>query len=544
MTTEARMNRRQFLGGMTVAAAGAMFGQRGFGASAQGVIAVRGKQGSSPMKKPNIVLFNPDEWRGDVAGYLGNPAAMTPNLDRVVREDGVAFAQAFCQNGVCTPSRCSFMTGWYPHVGGHRTMSHLLHPADGEPNLLRVLKANDYFVWWGGKNDLLVKQDDYRLDCDVRNRGGKSESMWMLNRSAEWRGAPGDPRYYSFLVGRLPHSEGKDHYHDHDWAQVQAAAEFIRSYDGKKPFCLYLPLTYPHPPYAVEDPWFSAIDRAKLPPRPKAPPDWRGKPVLLGELARRQNLGGFDEAWWTELRAVYYGMCARVDAQFALIVQALRDKGLYDDTALLFFPDHGDFAGDFGLVEKTQNTFEEGLVRVPFVVKPPRGIACRPGVRQALVELVDVPATVYDLAGVDPGYEHFGRSVLPVVAGGADEHRDAVFAEGGRLSGEKQAMEQESYNRSPDPKTSLYWPRISLQVSDEKPWHGKAAMCRTHDTKYVYRLYEAEELYDLKKDPLEERNVAGDPAYASTLESLRRRLLCWHVETADVVPMVGDARDA
>jgi arylsulfatase A-like enzyme len=495
------------------------------------------------MMKPNIVVFNPDQWRGDVAGYLGNPAAITPALDRIVREDGVAFAQAFCQNGVCTPSRCSFMTGWYPHVRGHRTMHHLLNPAAGETNLLRVLKDNDYFVWWGGKNDLMVKQDDYRLDCDVRHQGGKCAPMWMMDRAREWRGAPDDPRYYSFLVGRLPQSVGHAHYHDSDWAHVQGAEAFIRNYDGQKPFCLYLPLTYPHPPYAVEEPWFSVIDRAKLPPRAQAPAAWRGKPALLGELARRQNLAGFDEAWWTELRAVYYGMCARVDAQFALIVQALRDKGLYDDTALLFFPDHGDFAGDFGLVEKTQNTFEEGIVRVPFVVKPPRDRACEPGVRQALVELVDVPATIYDLAGIEPGYAHFGRSVLPVVAGGPDEHRDAVFAEGGRLTGERQAMERESHDRQADPTTSLYWPRISLQVSDEKPWHGKAVMCRTHEAKYVYRLYEPEELYDLQRDPREECNVAGDPAYASTLEDMRRRLLRWQVETADVVPLETDPRD-
>ena len=61
--------------------------------------------------KPNIVIFNPDQWRADVLGHLGNPAAVTPNLDRLVAEDGVSFSNAFCQNTVCTPSRCSFMTG-------------------------------------------------------------------------------------------------------------------------------------------------------------------------------------------------------------------------------------------------------------------------------------------------------------------------------------------------------------------------------------------------------------------------------------------------
>ncbi|MEM6429352.1 MAG: sulfatase-like hydrolase/transferase, partial [Deinococcota bacterium] len=73
-------------------------------------------------KQPHIVIFNPDQWRGDVLGHLGNEAAVTPTLDTWIQEDAVSFSNAFCQNPVCTPSRCSFMTGWYPHVRGHRSL--------------------------------------------------------------------------------------------------------------------------------------------------------------------------------------------------------------------------------------------------------------------------------------------------------------------------------------------------------------------------------------------------------------------------------------
>ena len=88
-------------------------------------------------KKPHILIFNPDQWRGDVMGHIGNRAAVTPSLDSIVETDAVSFTNAFCQNPVCTPSRCSFMTGWYPHVRGHRTMFHMLQP--DEPMLLRDL---------------------------------------------------------------------------------------------------------------------------------------------------------------------------------------------------------------------------------------------------------------------------------------------------------------------------------------------------------------------------------------------------------------------
>jgi arylsulfatase A-like enzyme len=67
-------------------------------------------------------------------------------------------------------------------------------------------------------------------------------------------------------------------------------------------------------------------------------------------------------------------------------------------------------------------------------------------------------------------------------------------------------------------------------------------MCRTRDFKYVRRLYEADELYDLRADPGEQRNVAGDPSYAAALAQLKERLLTWYQETADVVPFETDRR--
>ena len=155
-------------------------------------------------RRPNIILFNPDQWRGDVLGHLGHPAAVTPNLDRLVREDGVSFSRAFCQNPICTPSRCSFMTGWYPHVRGHRTQHFMLQP--DEPNLLKVLKDNGYFVWWGGKNDLVPAQGDdpWSAHCHVKDRP-RAVRKWMHHPDIynPPRGEPGSDSYYSFFVGRL-----------------------------------------------------------------------------------------------------------------------------------------------------------------------------------------------------------------------------------------------------------------------------------------------------------------------------------------------------
>ena len=497
-------------------------------------------------KQPHIIIFNPDQWRGDVLGHMGNPAAVTPNLDRFAETEGVSFASAFCQNTVCTPSRCSFMTGWYPHVRGHRTMYHMLHPEHGEPNLLKTLKDNGYFVWWGGKNDLTPGQSDISPYCNIRFRPSQADyKRWGCSPregthggDLAWRGTKDGDNFYSFLKGRLD-KQDDDIYGDGDWAIVLGALDFIRDYKGAQPLCMYLPLNYPHPPYCVEEPWFSMIAREKLPPRAMHPEDWAGKPSILKGIWANQHLQDWTEDRWTELRATYYGMIARTDHQFGLLTNALKETGMYDDSAVFLFSDHGDFTGDYGLVEKTQNTFEDVLSRVPFLIKPPAAVPVKPRVSKALVELVDFATTVYDLAGIEPGYDSFGQSLLPLLAGATDEHRDAVFCEGGRRQGELQAMERES---SCSGNEGLYSPRIRLQTTDDGPYHTKAAMCRTHTHKYVQRLYEQDELYDLVADPMEEHNVIGDPDYRDVLRALKDRLLRWYMETCDVVPRQTDKR--
>jgi arylsulfatase A-like enzyme len=492
--------------------------------------------------RPHILIFNPDQWRGDVLGHAGNPAALTPNLDRLVATEAVSFRSAFCQNTVCTPSRCSFMTGWYPHVRGHRTMHYMLRP--DEPCLLKRLKDEGYFVWWGGKNDLVPGQHDCRPYCDVRYASTPDDfRRWGhpprpgLHGVSEWRGTPESDTFHSFYAGRL--DTGTDTiYCDGDWATVFGAIDFIRRAPRGRPLCLYLPLQYPHPPYGVEEPWFSATDRRLLPRRIPAPASWDGKPSLLKGIWERQRLQTWTEERWTELRAAYYGMCARVDHQLGLLLQALREAGLYNDTAVFCFSDHGDFTGDYGLVEKTQNTFEDCLARVPFVIKPPRGVAVRPRVSEALVELVDFPATVFDMAGIAPDYTHFGRSLLPLLSGATDEHRDVVFCEGGRLQGEDHCREGDF---SPDDVLRHYWPRLSIQWESHVA-HGKAVMCRTRRHKYVRRLYETDEFYDLERDPGETTNRITDPACAAEIARLRERLLTFFLETGDVVPHQPDRR--
>ncbi len=478
-------------------------------------------------RSPHFVFFIPDQWRGDVIGHLGNPSARTPHLDRLVDEGAISFRHAFCQNPVCTPSRCSFMTGWYPHTKGHRTMDHLLKKE--EPCLLHYLKQAGWQVWWGGKNDLTR---DVAGACHIRHHAEPAHANLHVDQS--WRPSQED---YSFYVGRLAKNAGEDIYLDADWCHVLEAEQVIANHSSDKPLCLFLTLEYPHPPYGVEEPYYNSIPRETMPTRVSPDSLSEGKPMIQAAIRQRQNLEDRDEAWWTELRATYYGMCSRVDDQFGRIVDALRKAGLYDDTALFFFSDHGDYTGDYGLVEKAQNLFEDCLTRVPLIIKPPASINIRPGIRTGLVELVDIPSTVYDLAGLTPPYTHFGRSLVPQFLNDVP-HRDAVFCEGGRLEREPHCAEL-----SANIPGNLYWPRVSIQ-NESAAAHGKAFMCRTARYKYVWRLTEPDEFYDLEKDPYERHNRIGNPAYELEIKKHRDELLSFLGQTADVVPWTPDARDS
>ena len=305
-------------------------------------------------KRPHIIIFNPDEMRADALGHLGNPAAVTPNLDAFAASDAVSFQNAFCQNPVCVPSRCSFFTGLYPHVQGHRTMTYLLRP--GESSLFGELKQAGYHVWMNDRNDLYAGQypgwAEQHAD-EIHYSGGGKRAPGPLRQDV--RGERGNPYFYSHFEGQLGLDEQGKNYTADD-AAVDAAIRRIGQWkEGDKPLCMFLGLFYPHTPYEVEEPYFSAIDRAKLPPRIR-PEACTGKSDMMDRIRTYADMSGMTEDGWKELRAVYLGMCSKIDDQFGRLCAALKVAGIYDDSAIFVLSDHGDFTGDYSLVEKAQRT--------------------------------------------------------------------------------------------------------------------------------------------------------------------------------------------
>lgn len=329
-------------------------------------------------------------------------------------------------------------------------------------------------------------------------------------------------------------------YRDGDRANVEGAIDFLsRHGGGDTPLCVFLPLNRPHPAYTVEAEFYGRIDPEKIPARIPAPPPAAGLPPILAALRGEYGIDRLDEHAWREVRRIYYGMCAKVDFLFGRLTDALKQTGIYDDSMIVFLSDHGDFTGDYGLPEKTHATLQDCLLRVPLIIKPPAGVAVAPGVRAGLVELVDMPATVYDLLEIDPEYDLQGRSLRASLAGGEDGYREAVFAEVGARAGEKAFFNLDVLELPPD---SFY----GMQARAALPAHAQgtyAVMCRTAAFKYIRRAYSgAHELYDLRADPCECRNLAGMPSLAGVEREMERRLLDFFMHTGDVLPRRQDSR--
>ena len=306
------------------------------------------------------------------------------------------------------------------------------------------------------------------------------------------------------------------------------------------PLCLFVGWNNPHVPYAAEEPYYSSIDRDKVPDRVPFE-DLTDPPLILGKIREYADLQNWTEEQFREIRAVYLAQCRKVDDMVFRIIEALKSADMYDDSAIFIMSDHGDFTGDYGLVEKSQNAFPDCLVRVPFLIKPPKYMAVDAGVSDSLTELTDLYATIMDMAGVTPGHTQYGKSLVPVLSDRTLPHKAYVFAEGGRTADELHCDEWHDQGENGPSKNQPYWPKQMAQKDPEA--HEKGTMIFDGRYKYIKRLSGRDEFYDLEKDPKERCNLfqtlaPDDPV----LLRLKVQMLDWYQSTCDTVPYSFDSR--
>jgi arylsulfatase A-like enzyme len=470
----------------------------------------------------NIIYVNPDEMRADVLGCYGHPLAQTPNFDRLAAE-GTRFDQCHVQHTVCTPSRCSFMTGWYPHVAGHRTLWNPLQPH--EPNTMRYLKENGYETHWFGKNDCLAPGAfDRSVTRVYGTQGAQGEVGTSQDLFEKWQ-----PGYYSFLKGAMDGPSRDELLYDR-------AVDVIRQRkEDDPPFFMFLATSFPHPIYHAPQPWYDMYNPDDLPPlRPLV---GEGAPDFHRLIRQYRDLENTDEAVLRKIMAVYLGMTSYVDHLLGKLLTALDETGQAENTAVIAFSDHGDWAGDYGLVEKWPSGLDDTLTRVPLIMRALGSVQGmeRGNVIETPVELFDIAPTTLELAGVEARHTHFARSQVAALSGGSGDPARAVFAEGGYDVHEPQCFEGKPSDGVAGNPDGIYYPK-GMQQQEHPESVCRSQMVRTTTHKLVRRSSGRHELYDLQGDPHELQNIYGKTENTVAQGELEQALLDWQLRTSDVTP--------
>ncbi|MFN8521668.1 MAG: sulfatase-like hydrolase/transferase [Chloroflexota bacterium] len=460
---------------------------------------------SSLTARPNILLLLSDQHRADAMGCAGDEVIQTPNLDRLA-EEGVRFDRAYCTSPLCMPSRASLTTGLYPHNHG------VLDNATGNllpvmPTFMRSLQRAGYHTAGIGKFHYMLHHNikdieelhermlafgfDELLETEGKEVSEIHQGPWTrhLARSGLEHTHRDDfrvrrtqhPAWYS-----APSPLGEEHHHDAFISDQ--TVRWIDDYRGDRPFFLWTGWVGPHLPWDPPGRFASMYDPAQF----RAPPrdDPAQMPRSVRQKVERFDLARASERDLAAMSAAYYGLISHVDWHIGRIVEALEQRGILENTVIIYSTDHGEMLGEHGLVQKS--VFYEPAIRVPLIVRYPARFS--PGASQAFAELHDLAPTMLELARAEPLRTCEGQSLVPLLEQPdrtPEGWRDCVYSE---LKGEH--------------------------------------MIRTERFKYTFRLGEQrQELFDLARDPRELRNLSGDPSLAVIERELHDRLMTWLVQT-------------
>lgn len=463
-------------------------------------------------RAPNILFLFADQHNAGAMSCAGHPQLKTPHLDALAKS-GVRFSRAYCQDGICVPSRTSMMTGKYPRTTG------VIDNADMPPlarellPLQRYLREQGYLTACIGKRHLKPgtaedfdysattispKQDpsDENYDDWIAKRG--KADAWARDRTGSLKVPMG------CHVSELSDDETAEAY------TAQKTLDFLsRARKSGKPFFCWTSFLRPHQPYTPTATWAGQYDPASIilpgnlrEPASHLPPmmaRWRANRNTPWSLA----LAAEDESLYRKYIAYYYGLVAEIDHHIGRILEKLRQEGLAGDTIVLYAADHGDFVGGHGMIEKCalgHNVYEDTL-RVPLIFSWPGQI--RHGkVCSELTELVDVYPTLLDLAGLPrpSGYEFVGRSLKSTLEQEAPVGRRAAFSEN--------------------------WSQLTVITDRYKLGHW----IEPPNPNYDYRRH-GDMLFDLVKDPLEVNNLAQDPAMEEIRAGLQKMANEWSART-------------
>ena len=411
------------------------------------------------QKDVNIIFILTDDHRWDALSSMGHPVVQTPNLDRLA-DEGIMFTNAFVTTSLCSPSRASFLTGQYAHRHGVVT-NHT--PWDNRNiTFLELLKQAGYETAFIGKWHM---------------PGEGLPKLRGLDHFISFTKDGGQGIYYNcplIIDGVETSRDGQ--YITEDLTNF--ALKFIEK-KRNKPFCLYLShkavhFGYRPPPHLKGI--YKNVD-LKLPPESDTWVTYTNNHPFVGALF--------------PMNLLYRGYCetvASVDEQIGRVIRKLEDLNILDDTIVIYAGDNGHLWGEHGLYDK-RLAYEESI-RIPFIVRYP-GLIKDPGRRAPQMVLnIDLAPTILDLVGLNVPLNMQGESLKPIL----------------------QAAD------APGRKSWLYehFPVFPIPIP------GITAV-RTDRYKYIEYQNDVrpKELFDLKMDPKEKRNLVDTPAARGIVEGLK-----------------------
>ena len=415
----------------------------------------------------NILLLYADDWRHDTLGSAGHPLLRTPHLDQLAR-DGIRFTHNYVTTSICGVSRASLLTGQWMSRHGNRAFDPFLTPwSETFPGLLR---EQGYWVGHVGKwhNGPFPKE---RYDFG-RAYGG---THWMKDEQ-----------------GVRIHVTARN---------VRDALTFLKERPADKPFCLTVSFFATHAEDGNVDQYLPQPESMPLfaketVPIPKTATDdhFRRLPPFLSneqQEGRKRWHWRFDtpEKYQKYMKA-YFRLATEVDSAAGSVLAELKRQGIDKNTIVIFLGDNGYFYGEHGLADKWY-PYQESI-RVPLIVKDPRIPAGRVGkTEESMVLNVDVAPMILRAAGITPPASMQGKDFSVLYSG----------------------------RKVPGWRMQFYYEHPTIQNLDFIP--ASEALVRT-DWKYIiWPDFNYEELFDLRKDPYEMRNLAKDPAFSARLKALR-----------------------
>ena len=464
------------------------------------------------MTRPNILLITTDQQHHRLTGHAGDGYVHTPALDRLARE-GTRFELTYVANPVCVPARYSLLSGHYPHrfdgleVNRQSIKKPLPAIADwvSTPPMGWCLRSAGYDTVYGGK---LHVEGVPLFRPDVEQRFG---FRCLIDNSREELAL----RSREFLL--------------------QRGRERARP---RKPFFLWASFINPHDICLVLDRDTGQLSCQQVtleqcPPLPenfaptRAEPRWisRFRDGTLGdestvELGLNRRFGRSSRSWteqqWRLYRGAYRYFMGDVDRQVGIVLDALRESGLEQDTAVIFTSDHGDHDGEHRLTMK--RSFYEAAVHVPLLVRWPGHVAAnRVDDSHLINNCIDLLPTLCDLAGVDPPAGLPGRSFkgLAQEEEPARSPRDTQDDEN-RCTG---IVRTPSFSGQPPGWREFV---VSETVAGRMLRSGRYKYCVYHHAGTSEEL-----LCDLREDPLETVNLAASPPHRGVLREHRHLLADW-----------------